>query len=489
MEGSRLRTVLLVRSVEEADPDGVLVPPAERAAATRAALREAPDLVPSLAADDPRPALERFLEVRARAVLARLAPRHPVLATLGAGSERVAWAGRAVVALAFAFGAALSALDGRHRIDLLAFPLVGLIAWNLLVYGAIGVAALSRRPRSGAAGRAYLGLVARRLARRGRRAEPFDAPLGRALGTFAGEWPVLARPWLAARAERLFHVAALALALGLVAGLYWRGLTLEYRAGWESTFLGPAGVRRWLELLYGPAAFATGLRLPADDAAVAGLAWRAGGVPAAPWIHLLAATAVLWIVVPRALLAAFAGVRAWRSARATRLPPAALAYARELLAGEGVALGGRRVVAVPYACTPPSDGALARLLEAADGAGVRVDVAPTVPYGEESAFLAAWQPPPGVEAVAVFDLAATPESENHGVLLSGLRDRRPRGTRARPRAVIDGRAYARRLGPELTARVAERARLWSAFCADHGVEALVAVDGPAAAGPTAGAPP
>ena len=39
------------------------------------------------------------------------------------------------------------------------------------------------------------------------------------------------------RAETPLHVGAAALALGLVAGLYVRGLVLDYRVGWESTFL------------------------------------------------------------------------------------------------------------------------------------------------------------------------------------------------------------------------------------------------------------
>jgi hypothetical protein len=46
------------------------------------------------------------------------------------------------------------------------------------------------------------------------------------------------------RAELLLHAAAAALALGLIAGLYLRGLVFDYRVGWESTFLTPdAAVR------------------------------------------------------------------------------------------------------------------------------------------------------------------------------------------------------------------------------------------------------
>ena len=40
-------------------------------------------------------------------------------------------------------------------------------------------------------------------------------------------------------AQRLFHLGAAVLAIGLIAGLYVRALALRYEAGWESTLLGP----------------------------------------------------------------------------------------------------------------------------------------------------------------------------------------------------------------------------------------------------------
>jgi hypothetical protein len=261
--------------------------------------------------------------------------------------------------------------------------------------------------------------------------------------------------------------------------MYWRGLTLEYVAAWESTFLSASGVRTALEAVYGPAALLTGIPLPRTDAEIAALHWRTGGgVRAAPWIHLIAITAVLWIVVPRALLALVATLRAARLARRAPLPPAVLVHARDLLAGQGVDTGGQRAAVVPYAfeLPPGSDGALTRVLEAAVGSSVRLAVQPPVAYGAEDEYLrglASDGPSGGVVAI-VCNLAGTPEAENHGTLIAGLRDAVLRqGRSGRTIVVVDASAYARRMGDALASRVAERSATWLEFVRGYGVEALV----------------
>jgi hypothetical protein len=492
MREQGLRTVLLVRSIEETDRDGMLLPAADRAEATRATIRELPGLREAVATADPRPGFERFLEARARRLLARLEPRHPALGTLARGGEHAAWVGRVLLLVAFAFGFGLTILDRSRIVNVLAFPLAGLVLWNLAVYVAVLVAAVRGRTRVPAAAAWYERWLRRRVERWLRRSEQFDAPLARALQAFVGEWHAAARPLLAAHATRLFHLAALTVALGLIAGMYWRGLTLEYVAAWQSTFLTPAGVRTALAAVYGPAATLSGIPLPRTDAEVAALAWTAGGVRAAPWIHLIAVTAVLWIVVPRALLALLATLRAARLGRRAPLPPAALAQARDLLGAQGVDTGGQPAEAVPYAFEPPAgaERALTRVLEAVLGANVRLVLRPPVAYGAEDEFLRApggYAPSADVVAI-VCNLAGTPEAENHGALIAGLRDAaRRRGRSGRALVVVDESAYARRMGEALAPRVAERATTWLEFARGYGVEAVVvdlerlATDAPEAA--------
>ena len=57
--------------------------------------------------------------------------------------------------MAFLTGLSLAQIDGSRRINLLAFPLVGLVIWNLVVYLVLllelGALAGVHRPRAGAA--------------------------------------------------------------------------------------------------------------------------------------------------------------------------------------------------------------------------------------------------------------------------------------------------------------------------------------------------
>ena len=99
--------------------------------------------------------------------------------------------------------------------------MLGLVLWNLAAY-----ALLTMRPSP--SGRWLL------QAGRLRKAE---GPLAEALASFLREWYKAARPLYLARASRVLHLAALALALALIGGLYLRGLVLEYQAVWASTFL------------------------------------------------------------------------------------------------------------------------------------------------------------------------------------------------------------------------------------------------------------
>jgi hypothetical protein len=76
--------------------------------------------------------------------------------------------------------------------------------------------------------------------------------------------------------------------------------------------------------------------------------------------------------------------------------------------------------------------------------------------------------------VVLLSLAATPEAENHGVVIAAARDA---AHRARPpagvRIVVDESPYAARLSGDATlaTRLEERRRLWRNFVAGYGLEA------------------
>jgi hypothetical protein len=489
MHEPALRETLLIKAVEESDRDGMLIAPADRAAATRDASRAValPDRPVRAAGALAEPA-QRLLAERAARLRDRLVARFPVVDAVLALARGPRWIGGLSLALALLAGFALSALDGTRRINVLAFPLFGLGGWNLIVYAILLFRALrAGAPRTPSPLARLLARTAqRRAARLVAAAAKVDAPLGAALSRFAHEWFDAARPLLLARATRLFHLCAAAVGVGLIAGLYLRGVALDYRAGWESTLLDAPEVRRMLALAYGPASWLTGVPVP-DEARLAAMRMTAGsgGESAAPWIHLLAATALLFIVLPRLALAFVASLTAWRRARSMAPPPSLVPYFRATMAAVDSAAGRGVIVVVPYACEPSAaaTAALKRLLPEALGGGLAVDVRAPVRYGDEEAFLGrlADREASIADAIALlFSLASTPEDENHGSVIVGVRDFLARSARhAQLLLLIDEEPYAARMSAQggYAARVDERRRVWRDFAAARGLSAgFVALD-------------
>lgn len=483
MHEQALRNVLLIQAIEESDPAGEVLPLADRSEATRLALRSENGAREASPEQSLTPAAERFLARRAERLRERLEVRSPFVRQVLALAGGATWFGPAVLALALVAGVALSVLDGVRRIDVLAFPLLGLILWNLVVYVVVLVGAVrSGRAAAAASGlralyEGWVGWRARTLLRRSAR---FNAPLAAAMRRFAAEWGAVARPLLALRAARLFHLAAALVALGLIAGLYVRGIALRYEAGWESTFLGVEQVRTLLELMYGPAAAISGIALPRSPEALRALAWERGGGEAAPWIHLIAITAVLYIVLPRLALAGVTTLLLWRQSRRPAAPASMLPYARGVLLGTG-GVRHERVSVLAYAYAPGSEAAagLEALLGAALGAGIRLELHAPVRYGEEEELEAQLAGGTGRTPdwnVLVMSLAATPEAENHGVIIAALRDHLARaGSPAALLVLIDESSYAARMQGDagLEQRLEERRRAWREFVAGYGLTACI----------------
>ena len=259
MNANALRSILLVKNVEEHDPDGAVLPLAEREAATRDALRQPP---PAAAAGGER--AWQVLGARAAQLQQRLAGRHPVVERALELESVLTSAAWLMLPAAFALGLVLSLLDSRVRIEILAFPLLGVVAWNLCVYLMLLYASLraarTRMPDARSAPWSWTLWPARwgwqRASRLIKQSSFYHRPLSAALRQFSSEWWPIAQPVLSQQGQRLFHLGSAAIALGLVAGFYLRGVSLEYRAGWESTFLDAGQVRTLLGWVYGPASAA-----------------------------------------------------------------------------------------------------------------------------------------------------------------------------------------------------------------------------------------
>lgn len=486
MREAALGRMLLVKAVEEADGAGELLPLADREHATRTVLRT-PD---GASAKEPSPGARssrvlRLLDERAELLFAPLVARYPVFRDILERSRLPGWVTVVVLAAAFATGVGLASLDGARRINILAFPFLGVIAWNFAVYAwcvARAMRGIAGPARIAAASGWSAKAITRRLSGLIDQTSRVHAKLGEVVARYAADWVRVGGPLLAAHASRLLHAGAAVLALGMIAGLYFRGVVFRYEAGWESTFLGPRAVRAILGLVFGPASALSGIALPATDEAVSALRWTAtgGGGDAAPWIHLVAVTLGLYVVAPRVLLALRAGLDGWRWSRAAALPDELLGYARGTLGAARAGQGSGDVIVVPYACdvAAAARATLDRWVEAEFGRGARTELRAMSPYGQE-AELRTTLVGAGIGnaegVVLLLSLAATPESENHGLAIAATRD----AARAvKPerllRVVVDESGLALRLAGDasLAGRLDERRRLWRDFVRGYGVDAV-----------------
>jgi hypothetical protein len=235
------------------------------------------------------------------------------------------------IGVAVLLGVASNYLGPSRQIHVVWNPIVVLMLWNLAVYA--GLAAMTIRPRSRRSGdgRAHAaGLGPQRTAAGARPAQPAgladrllfgiasrwiaharervddrvgDAKATAAVGRrFARLWWPTTRPALGLWVRRLLHLMAIGVTIGAVLGMYVRGLFFAYRVVWQSTFVNdPGAIAFVLRALLGPAALVLREPLPGPEDVVRLLGDT--GDPAAGWIHLYAVSALLVIVIPRALLA------------------------------------------------------------------------------------------------------------------------------------------------------------------------------------------
>jgi hypothetical protein len=133
---------------------------------------------------------------------------------------------------------------------------------------------------------------------------------------------------------------------------------------------------------------------------------------------------------------------------------------------------------VPYGFqpSPAARERLARLLGAALGEKVRVEVDDPVPYGAEDRWLASEGRGLGRadQLVLLFAMASTPEAENHGAFARGLRDMLVGGGTGLT-LLIDDSSFRERLRGQASAsrRLDERAAAWRGVLASVGTAPVV----------------
>ncbi len=465
------REVLLVRAIESEDPEMAVLTREDRQYATAAALREQP-----LGERSTPRETARFLHCRAELALERLLSRFPALRRACGLSRWPSWLSWAVPLAALALGLVSHRLDGA-RLNILAFPLLGMLAWNLAVY--LWLIAGSLRHllgrRTSMEGHPLLRLL-ERLGQPAAARLAAQPTLERGVGRFARDWARAAGRLTRFRASRTLHLGAALFAVGVIAGMLVRArYTAEYRAGWSGTWAGAEHeIAAFLKLLLGPASWLTGIPLP--DAERLRALRGGGGENAGNWLILWAVTAALFVIGPRLVLAVWNGIEASIGKRRVPVPGGEDFYVRTLLRNALGRPGFARVV--PYGFQPSTTARerLERLLATALGEKVRVQLDEAVPYGAEDRWLAgeAASLRHADQIVLLFAMASTPEAENHGAFARGVRDALAGGGTGLT-LLIDDSSFRERLRgqPSASRRLQERASAWTAVLAPTGLSPVV----------------
>ena len=447
MDEASARRVVLVQAFDGADSP--LWTPEDGVWATRLALQTAP----------PDASDERLLSERARHALQRLEPRERGVRRWLA---RPGWSWRwalLTIGLGLVIGLAADLLDRNQIVNVLAPAAWAVVAWNLLVYVALTVAAL-RRPRRADGLTTGLRGAMLRWWQRGFG----DGPLRVATRRWA-EWSA---PLMLTRIAALLHVAAAAVAIGLLGSMYLRGLVLDFRAGWQSTFLDSTAVHQLLSTLLAPAQTVTGIALP-DAPALEAMRLTAPTQPAttsaAPWIHLYGATLVLAVVLPRLLLALLAlGQSLYRSRRFV-LPRGDAATLRDV---QRLRRQASRVQVCPYAQVPAASAALGlrTLLARELGDDLQLQVAATTAVGDEAEAAQRVASDAATLRLVLVDLAATPEEDHQGRFVRTLQAATPHVPLW---LVVDESAFRRRFG-SMPERIDERRAAWRQWATAHDLQ-------------------
>lgn len=410
MTEEQARRVELVRAIEAEDREAVLLTQEDRAQAEVRARSDSGHLTGSVAG-------QTFIASRAAFASTRLATRHPGISGLLRSSRWPRWIGIAVPILGLVAGFLSNEFGTGRRLDLLAVPLLGTIAWNLFVYLWVVATAFRRKQTE------MFSAPIRWIRRLRHRDLDHGSALHRAASAFEQRWLSLSAPLTAARTARSLHLAAALFALGLIGGIYLRALVIEYYAGWESTFLNAQAVHALLSGILGPASTITGVVIPAVDG-IAAMRWtglETGGVNAGPWIHLYTVTVIGLVVIPRLLLAAWQGVKVLRMTRNFPIAGREDFYMRRLLHNASGIPGNARVT--PYAYRPDEQTRrnLTEALRGALGDGAQVRFDEPIDYGAEDRWITMHSADPDADYhILLFTLSSTAEEENHGALATSL---------------------------------------------------------------------
>ena len=303
------RRMMLAQAIETSDTQGKLLSPVEREDIDRLALQSAKKGLP---AHNGVPALtavnvQAFFQERASLVLRVVENRNPALASLQEARPWTKWLAMAVFLAALIFGAATDRIANPHRVDLLSLPLLAIVAWNLVIYCLLIASYFLPRQRHGRPAPASFMRWVDGLRTWHRHPGQLRASV---TAVFLQNWYGAAAALQSQRWRKILHLAAAGWAFGIALSIFTRGLVVEYRVGWESTFLDAGQVHAVLRVLLMPAmALFPFEPFTVQDIASLQFSNGSGAMAGARWVYLYATLLAVVVILPRLGLALYAG---WR---------------------------------------------------------------------------------------------------------------------------------------------------------------------------------
>lgn len=416
MNLSETRNIVIAQALEESDTGGRLVSDDEKRIAESAAGAPLPQTAGKKKQD-------QFLAKRAQGIIGVVESRlEGDINWLRSNPFRTKFSLFALITIIVAavVGYLTNELDDPNgQINILKFPIIGIIVWSLLVY----LFELLVIFRKNGASSGLAGIITKAL---------FPPPVNlqktdnepnvefRARSLFLSRWRHLNIPPISSRVKALLHFTALILAAAAIVGMYVKGIAKEYNAVWESTFIEDGKqLQPVLKTVLGPAMALKKSELPTQKR----LDDMKGPDAAKPesardWIHWYAITIGIYVLIPRFFLGIVWLLRSKSAERNMPFKELSPAYYERVLAvstGDGLA-----VAIVPYA-HKPGDNVIQGIRTYMEGffeRPVTISWQDAISFGDEDdakvTMAANFQP------MILFNFASTPERETHLALYQSL---------------------------------------------------------------------
>jgi len=470
MNADNLSKIVLVWSCEEEDPAGHFLSRHDRQRSEHLARdsQESAQTGGTLPFSE-----ERFVRERAEPLTANLEHRYSVFHFARRLTQRQ-FPLFLIVVLTMLGGFLTDPIGPEGHINLLHFPLLVLVFWNMARYlwsslRWVAPNAWKNEKNEWIAHwwtNASLGISQFNLRFFQRKSPEEKQWIVSSLTRFYRLWSMLVGQSVRRQGQSILHWGAAGLAGGVIIGMYLRGFAFEYRASWQSTFLEVEQVHSILSIILFPASTLLGVDFPSVQTMAALKA--PGSENAAVWIHLWAVTCLLSIIVPRMALALYARRSATRLLDELKLPLEEPYFQRVLAPYRG---DGLWVEVLPYQCQ--LDHSMVERLEGCCvqmfGYGSSVQTRSSIAYGEiEHRMEGASHNP--LRVLIIFDVATTPEQEVHGEFLKNIQQQVshwPAGG-VLLLVVLTGTYLKRTDQP----RLQQRTQSWQRFTNDYGIEPL-----------------